>query len=282
MRELRNEIYRLENRLKPRKRNALELNPETGVMKKRLARLEEAHRAFMKYLAGIVDADEQALIAALGKGNPGDRPIGEALDEADRVMPELLLKLYALHFERPNEIVLAVFGEDTDSMFRLGRLYFEMAGDLGCKTSPSHYIMEFSEKEQKNLLVRKSLRRPRDFLARKDMSTLGLVFDLRGTMIGPKLEPERGLHVFKTRGRTATCLVDVSTEPLKAYAPPHAIERKGAMGAHPQRRTFDMNRRVMEDHELNRRFEWTGPNLRKAVLDAIDRHLKKRAQEEWG
>lgn len=282
MRELRNEIYHLVNRLKPRRKNALELNPETGVMKKRLARLEDAHQDFRNYLAGIVEADEKALVAALGKGDTDERSLGEALVEADRALPELLLKLYALHFDRPNEIVLAVYGEDTDSMFRLGSLYLEMAGELDCKVSFSHYIMEFSDEEQKNLLVRKNIRKPREFLARKDKSTLGMVFDMKGTCVAPRLEPERGLHIFRTKGRVSTCLVDVSTDPLKEYEPPHAIERKGAMGAHPQRRTFDLNRRVMDDHELNRRFEWTGPGLMHAILDAIDRHLKKRAQEEWG
>ena len=106
---------------------------------------------------------------------------------------------------------------------------------------------------------------------------IGVALQIRGEAAFPLLEPEGGVHEFKTKGAEERCLIEVSGGLLVEYDPPVDINRRSAYRDQPLRRVYDLDERSARDELLNTTFEWSGTVLDSVVTLAIETLWNQRA-----
>jgi ATP-dependent Clp protease ATP-binding subunit ClpA len=77
-------------------------------------------------LQAAVAGEDEALLALYGQAGPTDR-LPASLVEGRRGWRELLLALYLLGFDRPDDVCLAVFSEEAADLFSLAAAYYAVA-----------------------------------------------------------------------------------------------------------------------------------------------------------
>ncbi len=272
---LQNEIYNREriekSILKRTWKNPLDLE-RVGELPK-LRNALQAVRDFSDYVNGL---EQEALLAAYGKRQIDQSEMSAKLNAAAGAWKELLLATYALRFKRPNTITLAVYSEDTQSLFTLAGAYYALSLKQGAKVDATQFMIRRSsgaaakKREEISLLVRKPVEKIGPYLLRPQDGVIGIAFEIGAPLAYPRLADEDGLHIFTREKSSTRCLVHTSEARLSDYLPPDRIERRGAIGNQDRRRTYNYNQSFIEDVVLGRRIGWPSHSLEATFFELID------------
>lgn len=283
--EVRSDIWRLERLLsRPYKkgtipRGAERLLPLQSIIKDVDALFEDIHRA-----------EERVLLNVMGHTREALEMIQPIHAEAVRRLNEILLRLYALTFEKPDYLLIALYGEDRVTLFTLMETYHAIAVqyDIRVELHVVHLChkkcgcgsaLSCEPKEPRQNRV--AIERLSEFFAQPDQwrdKALGYVLVLRGSLAAPRLLAEYGDHIFKLLNNTVRVRVDSSTTELKNLEIPEGLERRGALNPLPTRREYDLRVRRFTDSQLDKVFDWTGANLTSQMTDAIQQLLLRRME----
>ncbi|MGH9769578.1 MAG: AAA family ATPase, partial [Blastocatellia bacterium] len=239
-RNLENEIYTLQRIEKQLNRGKWK-NPDELARVAELPKLQRAEQAINDFAGKITRLEHEMALALYGKGSVELAEIRPRLSTASADWRELLPRIYALKLKEPDKITLAVFGEDHQRMFEMARIYYLLAmrqigPDVEVEvrqfTSKTHAKNKKKKdaREDESPVERTKVEKPDQFFEAPRENVLGIALGVNFPLAFPKLESERGLHIFKQDRKPARLLVEASEATIENYHPPENITRHDAIG----------------------------------------------------
>jgi len=290
--EIHNQIFRLERLEKQLAKRTW----KSAENLERLARLPDLKRGAKRLsaLASRVAAlEDEALLGLYSKAPCDKAQLAENLSAAAKEWESTLLAIYALQFKRADRVTLAVYSENAKWLFNLAQAYYEIATTAGNEVDLAEFaalVIEGSEAtaneqtkaQPRELLGRvvtmRMVKKPREFFAARESRVVGIALNVRGQLVYPRFEAERGLHDFIEQKQHHRCLVHASEAPLAEYKSPAGIERRGSVAHQEKRRTYTIDAATMEDATLKETYYFQGEHITDALRYGIEQRVIKAAR----
>ncbi|MDP6355897.1 MAG: AAA family ATPase [Planctomycetota bacterium] len=197
---IRNEIHRLEDLQKLRKKRPW-LGQEIEGELARLPRLKKVENELEQLTTSIFEL-EMKLLTALYQGESADADRAQ-LDEYRQRYDQAILEIHLLRFERSDFVALAVYGQDTNRLFELANVYYQVA----IETAEVTDLFRFHLKEKTPDISEMRIPDPESYLKKLQAGTIGLGMLIKGKHALIRFGPEAGLHRFRTKNQTSPLLV---------------------------------------------------------------------------
>ncbi len=296
---LRNETTRLamkeERWLREQQKGTFTAPPEEMG---RLSLLRRLLSELDKLAASVVLLEDEALLSLYTDNRLDDDRSSDLSMLADE-WRELLFDVYAQRFLDADRVLVAVYGEDQGQTRDLTHAYFALARTRGLRCE-LHTLTTHDPQRDFNKPGVRQLRKtvePPDGTMKETIvdalraeaqqfdwhgtqtGAIGLALALHGRLAYPLFEPEGGLHVFRhANNQTHKCLVDIGDGRLDRYLPPPSIDRRGAIGSQPLRRTYDLANETADDERLGKRLQAPARGLDALIAFAVEEWLQKDAE----
>ena len=314
--ELTNEVFaaeRLEKRL------ALKggwTNPRDAARLKRLQTLKRIAETLKTVSFQAVALEDEALLA-LYESRPF-RP--EAAGAADPAAVEaqwdgLLMDLLCLRYDRPDEIVLGVFGEERSLLMELAAAYRGaavaadgavrviafVAGRTGrADASSVVYAVhpdgravvfvdgqvpedDSAHRASADAAAREqlpALSDPAKFLRQPPEGVVGVALQVSGPAAQPRFEGEHGLHVFALEDKKHTVAVTAFAGAPDKFVPPAGIDRRGGWQPGGDRcRSYDVAKREFTDAATGKSRFWSTEELGRFLAERLRAAARAIAEE---
>lgn len=248
--------------LKPHHEKALEKLP---AMEDVASRLEDTLES--------INICEDEMMRLLFGGRLGNGPESTAtrIRDLDRDWQDVLMSFFALGFESPGRICVAVYGEDRHHLFLLCGAYHSVFRKAGHEIRV--YRLNRSEDGETGCRCHE-LKEPEAFIAKfgQSESVAGILFDISGAYAGPSYIGENGIHRFVSKNRKIIdCRVHCANGAPKSYRIPDPIfidrnERS-------PRRTYRYEDELLIDHDLNKRIFFHERTIENAVKTVMEQCL---------
>jgi ATP-dependent Clp protease ATP-binding subunit ClpA len=301
--EMDNEIHRLqllEKRLFKRGR----FGPEDVRRMSQLASWRELRTNFDALFTNTCALEDQTLLGLLRQEGFNRGAVNEGLKSAHLRWEANLLKLYLQRFEKPDDAIVAVFGEQRRFLQSLAEAYYRVVLTTQGKADLWQFLPgPASQKDEAAPLTCRLVLDPAriwsdaasvatrvydpltrtlraEELVEKPMEGvvgLGLVIHAPGAL--PRFTGEGGLHVFRTQQGNGCCLVDTSERGWQEYTPPSGMDRRGNIGQQERRRTYDFVHETLEDPRLPGKLYANADCLPEALAQALQQSLNRNLQE---
>jgi len=293
-----NEIHRLQF-LELRASKGIRLKPDEIQRISRLASWREIRADLDQLFVQTCDLEDHALLGLLGHEPFDSEAIKHGLNSARAAWEKNLLKLYLRRFDKPDNVIVAIFSEQHAFLLTLGEAYFRIVEALGGQSElwqfrPGDHsrdrdgnaplerrlvlepAMLWAGKggvRMRTIDPKTKLLLPEERVARPMQRVVGLGLAVRAPAALPRLISERGLHVFRTAQSNGTCLVDTTECTFQEYEPPAGMDRRGNIGRQERRRTYDFARGVLEDERLPGNLYANADNLPMVLGSALEQVL---------
>jgi hypothetical protein len=301
--EMDNEIHRLQL-LEKRLLRSKRIGPDDARRLSRLASWRELRISFDTLFTDTCALENQALLGLLGQEELDRGALADGLRAARARWEETLLKLYLQRFEKPDDVVIAIFSEQRALLLTLTQAYYRAALTAQGKAELWQFLpAPASPKDEAAPLARRLVTDPAglwydtapvpmrafdaltkslrpEVLVDKPMEGvvgLGLVIHATGAL--PRFVGEGGLHVFRASQANGNCLVDTSERSWHEYTPPSGMDRRGNIGQQERRRTYDFVHETIEDPLLPGKICATVASLPAALAEALKQNLVRNLED---
>ncbi|MGE3780375.1 MAG: hypothetical protein AB7F89_24515 [Pirellulaceae bacterium] len=296
---LRNEIDRLkqvhEHRARMAARRGKPLRFSFTPEQSRLLKCEELLDEIAS-LSRVVRELEDRALGAHYRGTSIDRVrLLEGRRQAEQTLHEHLFALYMSQQGTKGRLSLAVFAAELDSVVELVRSYESIALRHGTDVQRYWLLRPGAGHEQQTsaLAFRLANRQQHTGETRQEVldvhhrgaaefyqwnaGVVGLALQLSGDRAAALLETEAGRHEFR-RGpaQPVSCYVETVLDRLVHYAPPADVGRATAFRDLAVRRTYDQDREICQDPQLDRTIRTRGQSLAETLELAMTDNLTRR------
>lgn len=303
MREVRNEIFRLE-RLAATIRKRGRGTPDEKVRLTRLPIFDGIDIRLSALRKTISEIEEDALMQVFGK-LPVERT---ALDATMKMCTDeragIMLDIYATTFQKPDEIVVWVVGENAPTLFSLAADYLRIAIDQDLSVTLTQFTSEdvpqapprtdengkpadtsliplLGRNTRKEVILDENLddtAAAKAFLKKSKSGTVALALEITGPGAFPLFHQESGLHIVSKAGKQQKLLVHAFQD-LSALNVPDGLEKRASIGTQPKRRVIDFDTRVIDDILLGSKFPFDNRDLADVLAQVCHGQLRRDAEE---
>ncbi|MGM0488344.1 MAG: AAA family ATPase [Planctomycetota bacterium] len=302
MRELRNDLYRLQKTQQRRVRARKNSYCPTAELDGEIARLESLASRAGRSVNDAAELEDQVLEAWYLDHAVNLRQVRTCIEDQSSRLDRLSLELYAQQFEQPDYVMLVVYGKLSEWRQLLAQAYYDMAVTRGFQIQ-THEIEPFSERpaskpdqivlgdrDSKNIeerrqanetkLLARQVEQPGDALSVPSEKSIGIAVSIEGPCSWLLFQSEYGLHAWRNERTEVDCLVHVSQARMPDYQPPFRIDRRKGIGSQPIRRIWNRSRKFVDNRESGRRVFWDSDSPGETLDELISRVLSDRV-EEW-
>jgi ATP-dependent Clp protease ATP-binding subunit ClpC len=202
------------------------------------------------------------------------------LDAMNRELRQLMRVVFRQQHEQPDDIVLAFYSEDRETLVEFAAAYSQLAGEAGALVGLDHFVPPPGGRSSATKPVRQTPKKLDEFFASPPEKMIGVVMHLRGDLFFPRFLSEEGLHVIKEKKLQRVCLVESAALPFAGYEPPAGIDRQGAIAERGAsvRRIFDREKNQVRDAVLGER-PWTSIGVQRCVAELTEELLNRAIEE---
>lgn len=258
-------------------------SPEQAARLKPLPRLKN----FLNQAEILLNASaelEQTVVSAIYERDAAPGRAAEAVEIETRreEWNEMLRRAFWLRFPRPDDITLAIYGDNRETLWRLTHAYFHLVAKYDCKATVYqvrlHDGNDSSVREQDfkfqtdPVLVARKMEDGKKFFRDKPDRTLGVIFAIKGFLAFPRFQTEAGAHSFQDKDATFKCLVHASDLEMGNYEPPAGAARKGVADKRDPRRVYHETKERIEDAYHGNR-PWSGGSIDNVLHAMIEAQL---------
>ncbi len=295
---MQNELYALERlaeNIAERRKAAAKLSPDHPDYKAatrrlfvhaeelervaRLLRFATATQQLQSQSRRIVDLENRVLLNIYERdaaGPAAKTALREGFSACPTELQALLLAMYVLRFDRPDHVLIVVYGERQDAMFQLAGGYRAAAMASGGSVG----VHQLLRPDTTNDPVKPVLK-PDEFFTQRPAATFGIALMLDGIHALPRFQPEEGVHEFvREKKVVGRCLVEAVTDGrgVTKYETRSGLALKEFLEKSPRRRFYHLSESYADDPVLDRRFAWSGKQWDAVLLPAINEHLARAAR----
>lgn len=301
--EMDNEIHRLQL-LEERARKGKHLSPDDARRLARLATWRQIRTGLDELFAQACTLEDKALLALLGEAPTVHADLQKTWQAGREQWDRWLLALYLQRFDKPDDVIVAIFSEHPALLLTLGEAYHCIVLGSAGRAEVWQYLpsKQGRDKDEPPPLERrlildpgllwkqansipmrcwdheKKVLRPEARIAKPLEGVIGLGLVLHAPAAFPRFHGEDGLHTFRTSGMSGHCLVDTSHLSLQEYRPPAGMDRRGSIGNQAGRRSYDLVRGVLEDPRLSGKLSANADNLAVVLASALEQWLKRNVE----
>jgi ATP-dependent Clp protease ATP-binding subunit ClpA len=303
MLRIRNEAYRLKQQIAHLNKHADQRAYRILSMEQRLQQLTDLSQRAEKLLREASEVEDQELLVFY-KDQPPDLEVQRlAIGDIDQTLNKLMLDIHSLETGRQSRVAVAIFGERHEHVVRLARCYESLAAGRGWFRQRYHLKMYRVDLDPEvNKRVRGSELQPAMRLTNRQAheaqpsekvvdafsvnavdawydlpsDAIGMALQVQGDLGFSLLEPEFGVHEFKTKTAVEHCLVETHGDLLIKYNPPAGIGRRMSYRELPVRRMYDMVEQIAVDIRLAANLDWSGRVFDDVVAGALEEYLTQR------
>jgi ATP-dependent Clp protease ATP-binding subunit ClpC len=198
------------------------------------------------------------------------------LEALEAELNRLKREVFRQHQEQPDDVVLAFYSENRETLLEFALAYYRLGGDLGEGMALDYFRPPPGGRSDASKLLREAPKKVDAFFASPPEKLIGIVMHLRGDLFGPQLMSEAGLHVIQQAKGKVVVLMESASLPFEAYEPPAGIDRQGGIAARGAsvRRTYDREKRMVRDDMLGDR-PWTSNSVQRSVMDLTQQRLNQ-------
>jgi ATP-dependent Clp protease ATP-binding subunit ClpA len=192
----------------------------------------------------------------------------------------VLLEVFRLRQEEPDEIVLAIYSEDREALLELAASYRSLAQERGELVALDYLLPPAGGRSRASRASRETPKLLDRALEAPPEKLLGVVMHLRGDLFFPRFESEAGLHVFQDKQAERVCLVETARPPFVDYQAPAGLERQGGIQARgaPERRRFVRGEGTVQDSHVAGGVPWTGGTFLACLRHLIEQRLRNAVE----
>ncbi len=288
-RNLENEIYNLQ-RIEKQLRRANWQNPVELARVAELSKLQKIARAIKGFAARIAQLEHETLLELYGNAELELDEVRPRLAAASKDWRELLIKVYAMRFKKPDTITLAIFGEDYKRLFEMARVYYLIAmrqilpdTKIGVWQFTAKTAAQTKKKKEAKTdeppVERTQIEKPDQYLNAPREDIAGIAMTVNFPLAYLKLEAERGLHTFTEDRKSSRVLVDASNAAIEEYRVPANITRHDAIGHQEKRRSYNLDQSLIDDPVLDRKLAWSGTVTVELMNGLIEESLMAKVKK---
>lgn len=250
--------------------NSLERMPKSPAFDFPRRRLQERiflTRALLERVNTHVDEaiqTEVEVLTAFHSGDPAGEIVREQLQLLDEERDDLLETIHLHTFEQRDDVLVAIFGEDTPTVFKFARAYVDLSENP--EIAIRHVLPSPRAEEGPNFQF-KDVEQPLKFLKEAPEPTLGLVIKIHSRNIWPQLLSETGWHRFESGKGPRSVAVFASDTEIEEFIPPPGVERPDGIELTTECRKYAPGKNKVIDEEVGA-FDWPG-GLSAAIREAI-------------
>jgi ATP-dependent Clp protease ATP-binding subunit ClpC len=293
--EIRNEIFNLE-RLAKRLVRVKWQSPEQATGLTRLPDLKRDVQKLEEMVEHISEFEDDILLCFYDKQQRDKEPLQARLVELSRAFSESLLQIYGWQFNKPDEVTLALFGENAVWLFELAESYYKLADqafaslemiEFATPTPAESEAIKIGIKAGEKIIVhnlfdrvtiKRKVEKSGEFFTAPRPQTLGIALRVKCAFAFPRYEPERGLHALMQDKQTSRNLLHTSEARLDDYKPPAGLEKRSSVKYQEERRIYNRNEGIVEDLALKEKFFMNRDDFDLALYQAIEKRLLKDAE----
>jgi ATP-dependent Clp protease ATP-binding subunit ClpA len=288
-RNLENEIYNL-RRVEKQLRRSKWQNPAELARVAELPKLQKIAQAIKDFAARIAQLEHQTLLDLYGNAAREPDDFRPRLSAASEDWRELLLKVYAMQFKKPDTVTFAIFGEDYQRLFELARVYYLIAmrqippeTKIGVWQFTAKTAAQTKKKKEAKTdeppVERVQIEKPDQYLNAPREDIAGIAMTANFPLAYLKLEAERGLHTFTEDRKSSRVLIDASNAAIEEYRVPANIARHDAIGHQEKRRNYNLDQSLIDDPVLDRKLVWSGTVTVELLSGLIEESLMAKVKK---
>ena len=317
VREIENDIYQLttvEKRILWRQQQNKPLSANEAQTLARLGRLRELQGELLRHRAGVIELEDEAMIAFYSEEEAGLAQLSERRPVLNREWDDLLFRLYAANRQGADRVTLILNSEHREHLIDMVEAYQAAAEKYRLRCTCAAYMPLSSAEAMialakgqpifpkvegpitawlKDMLFEKNGSAVRAVL-RKQLLEAGPVDDhlpenavgvglmLTGPAADIRFSVEAGLHVFDPSGsnnRNPNVNVVVTGEALADHRPPVEMVRKGSIKADTPRRSYDRVKGTVNDSFLKEVFTNTWGDMKAILAPILDATVRHRLRQ---
>ncbi len=244
--------------------------PDLQIWINRLRDLEPIAQEIHIFTAHITSLEDDLLASFYGQLENHRQDWMEVIAQGEAQFARLLRDVYRLRFEKPDYVVVGLFGEDHAHLFDLARAYQQLGAAHHLKSEAAWFGHEARE------LWRHRVDAAR-FLDAGKLNGFGMALSFAGPDAYLLFEGEGGLHVFIEGTHKKPSLVTIGSTSLTAYKPPEGIEKPGGLPQLAPRRHYDIGQLNIMDFALKRDVRWAVFNA--TVAQLLEARLQAALEE---
>ncbi len=230
--------------------------------------------------------EDEILLEIYGKSLSEKSNYSVEIGEKEKYLEKYLLELLSLQYQKPDEIKLTIFSENTSAMFRTLRLYLHYLQDFDGKIKRVLIFTSVKQKDQKpepqtlfdREIWRKEITDFDKFSNNLPNDVVGMLLEIEGVLTLPRLGAESGIHRFVSGAKADHVLVGLTDAVFEKFALPEDLEKRDSVKSQIERRIYDLPQNQMKDLLLNKTFSLENVDLQEVFTKAVEENLMKTSE----
>jgi hypothetical protein len=230
--------------------------------------------------------EDEILLEVYGKSVTKDAKHLPKIEQNEKLYWQNLFELLGLQYQKPNEITLTFFSENSSAMFRLVRLYLACLKEFNGKVKKVFVFTSNKQPDQKaepktlfdREVWRKEITDFDKFFNNSPSDVVGIFMQVEGNLALPRLGAENGVHNFQTGSKNDRVLA-VSTEAeFEKFELSDDLIKRDSLKNQTERRIYDFTKLQVKDLVLKKTFTLEGVDLQDVFVKANQENLDKLAE----
>jgi ATP-dependent Clp protease ATP-binding subunit ClpC len=233
----------------------------------------------------INKSEDEILLEIYGKSAGENQKYATEIEANETVFQKYLFELLSLQYQKPNEIKLTFFSENTTTMFRLIRLYLshlkEINGEVKTVSFFTSNKIAGQKAETKPLFDREIWRQEIKVSGKMFESSpnnvVGILLHIEGNLALPRFGAEIGIHRFVSGTKTDRILVGSTESEFEKFEIAEDLAKRDSVKFQTERRIYDTGKLQMKDLILDKTFSLENKDLQEVLAKTIEENLQNTA-----
>ena len=282
--ELGDEIYQIA-RLQAIELRGKWLSDEDKLRIERKPKIEKFTNNLKSFGAEINRFEDEILLEIYSKTAGENQNHAAEIENKEKILQANLFELLSLQYQKPNEIKLTLFSENSSTLFRLLRLYLSAFKQFNDDIKQILIFTSRKQSEQKpetkllfdRTIWRKEIKDSEKFTNAAPEDTFGIMLRVEGVLALPRFGAESGVHRFVTGTKSDRILVNSTDAAFEKYEIADELAKRDSLKTQFERRVYDTAQKQVKDLLLNATFSLENTDLPTIFVKMIEDNLQNTA-----
>ncbi len=230
-------------------------------------------------------SEDEILLEIYGKSAGENRKYAAEIEANEAAFQKYLFELLSLQYQKPDEIKLTFFSENTTAMLRLVRLYLAHLKEINGEIKNVLFFTSNKIADQKAepiLLFDREVWRQEIKVSGKIFegspnNVVGILLHVEGDLALPRFGAETGIHRFVSGVKNDRVLVGSIDAEFEKYAISEDLAKRDSVKFQTERRIYDTAHLQLKDLMLNKTYSLENNDLADVLSKVIEENLQKTA-----
>jgi ATP-dependent Clp protease ATP-binding subunit ClpC len=282
--ELSDEIYQIV-RLEAVELRGKWLSEEDRTRIKRKPKLQNFLDKTKVFGETVNKSEDEILLEIYGKSAGENQKYAAEIEANEATFQKYLFELLSLQYQKPNEIKLTFFSENTTAIFRLIRLYLSQLKEINGEVKNVLFFTSNKIADQKaetkplfdREIWRQEIKVSGKTFEGSPNNVVGILLYIEGNLALPRFGAESGIHRFVSGTKTDRILVGSTESELEKFEIAEDLAKRDSVKFQTERRIYDTGKLQMKDLILDKTFSLENKDLQEVLAKTIEENLQKTA-----